>query len=164
MNDHSTRNEGNIHNMQDADKSRQAQEPWLRFQEHTLDFIHLRSSCSTLLLGGFLEPMRHRGKHLKLEERHRLEVDMQWKTKRGRINFDILRSNVPKIVGVDDWLVEALAAGLVSFTRNGVNVYHADRQNGTSELSKKDARFDITGGSLVYGSDAELEIRASVRF
>ena len=128
-----TRNESNIHNMQDADKSCQAQEPWLRFQEHPLDFIHLCSSCSTLLLGGFFEPMRHRGKHLKLEERHRLEVDMEWKTERGLINLNILRSNVPKIVWVDDWLVEALGAGLVSFTRNGVNVYHAEGQNGTRE-------------------------------
>ena len=111
--------------MQDADECRQGQEPRFSLREHPLNLIYLRSPWSSLLLGSFVEAMRHRSEHLELEERHWLESDMERKTERCRVDLDVMRSNVPEIVWENDWLVQAIDASFVAFTGNDVDVYDA---------------------------------------
>jgi len=111
------------HNMQDTNQSRQAKEPRIRLQQHPLNLIQLCPS-TTLLLCGLIKPMGHTRKHLKFHERHGLENDLQREGRCTGVYFDVVRSQVPKFIGEDDWLIESLGAGFVAFIGDEVDVWN----------------------------------------
>lgn len=51
-----------VHDMEDADKPGQAEEPRVRLDEHPLDFVHLGATRGALLFRSFLEAVSHGGK------------------------------------------------------------------------------------------------------
>jgi hypothetical protein len=71
----------------------------------------------------------HRGKHLEFEIRHRLERDLKWQGRRRFVDLNILRSEVPELVGEDDGFVKTFSTGVVAFVRNKMDVW--------SELSER---------------------------
>ena len=109
-----------VHNMQHAHKCGQTQKVRIRFHEHPLDFIQLRPRRRPLLLRRLGETLRKGGEDGELPHRHRLELDMQWEDRGRRVDLDILRTEMPELVGEDDRVVVRPAS--IIMLRPKVNV------------------------------------------
>jgi hypothetical protein len=109
-------------NMQQADNTRQAQEPRICFYQHALDFINL-SATSALLLRGFCKSMCHRCKYLEFHPRHWLEDNLDRKGRGGLVDLDIMRTEMPEFISKDDGFVVSFAAGFIAFVRKNKYVY-----------------------------------------
>ena len=91
--------------MQHAHKRSQTQEVRVRLYEHPLDFVQLRPRRRPLLLRRLSEALREGGEDGELPHRHRLELNMQWEDRGRRVDLDILRTEMPELVGENDRVV-----------------------------------------------------------
>ena len=66
--------------------------------------------------------MSHRSKHLEFKIRHRLECDLKWKGRRRFIDLNILRSEVPELVGEDNRFIETFGPSVVTFVRDKMDI------------------------------------------
>jgi hypothetical protein len=107
--------------MKYADETSESEEPRIRLDQHALDLVELGHRRSALLRRGLLEAKGKRGKELEFEIRHGLEDDLERQGRRCFVDLDVLRSEVPELVGVDDGKVVAFGAGLISYVRNEMN-------------------------------------------
>ena len=104
--------------MQHADQRRQPQEVRVRLYQHALDLVDLRGRRRALLLRGICEALGECGEDVKLPVRHGLELDLQRQRRRGGVDLDVLRAEVPEFVGEYDGVV-VRSPGIVSLGGEG---------------------------------------------
>lgn len=93
-------NQENLQHMQQADRQSQTQVVRVRLEQNALKLVEFTSSPA-LLLRRLVEPNGHGRKHLELEVRHGLEDDLERKDWGSAVDLDILRPEVPELVGED---------------------------------------------------------------
>jgi len=107
--------------MQYANQPCYTQKPRISLYKHSLDFIQLRSRRS-LVLSSLVEALGHTREYLELEVGHGLECDSEGERGGRAVDFIILRAKVPEFVRKDNGEVIALRAGVISLSRDDVNV------------------------------------------
>lgn len=103
-----------LQHMQHTNQPGKTKEPWIGLKQHSLDFIQLSTCSSALLFCGLVEPMSHWSKYLKLHVGHGLKCDLKRHGKRGRVDFIIMRTKVPKLILEHDRFINALSTGWIT--------------------------------------------------
>ncbi len=106
--------ENSLQDMQNTDEPGQTKEPRVRLNKHPLNLVDLTSTRRTLLLRRLRKAIRQRREDRKLPIAHWLEGNLQRECGRRGVDFDVLRPEMPELIGEDDRLVEAFGTGLVA--------------------------------------------------
>lgn len=96
--------------MQQADRQGQTQVVRIRLKQNALQLVEFASGPA-LLLRRLVESNSHGGEHLELKVRHGLEDDLKRKDWGSAVDFDVLRPEVPELVGEDDGLIDQPVSG-----------------------------------------------------
>jgi len=155
--------DNNSHYVQHTNQCSQPQEPWVSFEQHALNFVEFTAGTCPLWLCSLFETVSHRCEHLKFKIGHRLERDLKWQGRRRFVDLNIMRSEVPKLIGKNYWSVETFRASVVAFVRNKMDV--------CDELSKivrgediPNSRSKIGGCKVEYVRRVASETNAKVTF